>query len=135
MNRLQQIQVGGNLLRTFIYDTNTLDSTFPSHGTGRLVAVQYPGFGGGSLPTIQFNEMYSYKISGQVETKRLQVNETPPYPWNTPQTQNLDAAYTYDTEADDYETVHEIIKNLKRPDGKVSYDDLLDAWRSVLCQK
>jgi RHS repeat-associated protein len=33
----------------------------------------------------------------------------------------------------DFEVVHEIIKDLKDATGKVSYEDLLDAWRQVLC--
>jgi len=36
---------------------------------------------------------------------------------------------------DDYEHVHEIIKDQKGPDGKVSYEVLLNAWRQVLCNK
>ena len=97
LNRLQQIKVGGVVLRTFIYDTNTLDGSFTSYGTGRLVAVQNAPFTEvQSGIGIQFNEMYSYTIAGQPNKKRLQVNETPPS-WAT-QTRNLDAAYTYDNE-------------------------------------
>jgi hypothetical protein len=84
------------MLRTFIYDTNTLDGSFTSYGAGRLVAVQHPSFTAGAAG-IQFNEMYSYTIAGQPTKKRLQINETPPYPWTT-QTRNLDAAYSYDNE-------------------------------------
>ena len=81
LNRLQQIKVGGVVLRTFIYDTNTLDGSFTGHGTGRLVAVQNAPFTEvQSGIGIQVNEMYSYTIAGQPDTKRLQVNETPPAP-------------------------------------------------------
>ena len=38
-NRLYQIFVGGALLRTFLYDSNTLDGSFTAYGAGRLVAV------------------------------------------------------------------------------------------------
>jgi hypothetical protein len=39
--RLTKIFLGGNLLRTFVYDTNTLDTHFLENFTqGRLVAVQ-----------------------------------------------------------------------------------------------
>ena len=31
-------------------------------------------------------------------------------------------------------SVHEIIKDQKGPNGKVSWEDLLQAWREVLCQ-
>jgi len=78
--RLTQITVGGKVLRTFIYDTNTLDSTFSgSYTKGRLVAVQHPAFtgaGSGSYPSsIQFNEMYAYTQAGLVNGKRLQTNQ------------------------------------------------------------
>lgn len=43
--RLTQVQVGSTVLRTFMYDTNTLDSTFSgSYTAGRLVAVQNAAF-------------------------------------------------------------------------------------------
>jgi YD repeat-containing protein len=42
-NRLTTISVNSTLLRTFIYDTNTLDNTgFSQNTLGRLAAVQYP---------------------------------------------------------------------------------------------
>ena len=95
-NQLQQITLNASVRRTFIYDTNTLDASFTSYGAGRLVAVQHPSFTAGAT-RIQFNEMYSYAIADQPTKKRLQINETPPYPWTT-QSRNLDAAYSYDTE-------------------------------------
>jgi RHS repeat-associated protein len=36
-------------------------------------------------------------------------------------------------EPDDFELVHEILKDLKGPNGNVTWEDLLDAWREVLC--
>ncbi len=86
------------MLRTFIYDTNSLDGTFTSYGAGRLVAVQNAQFTPGSSNPTEFTEMYSYTIAGQPNKKRLQTNLTAlayPYPVYTA---NLDAAYTYDTE-------------------------------------
>jgi RHS repeat-associated protein len=86
------------VLRTFIYDTNSLDGTFTSYGAGRLVAVQNAQFTPGSSNPTEFTEMYSYTIAGQPNKKRLQTNLTAtayPYPVYTA---NLDAAYTYDTE-------------------------------------
>ena len=114
--RLTQIMVGSTVLRTFMYDTNTLDSTFSgSYTAGRLVAVQqaaiipqgYSGGVGGSDITVpssmQFVEMYGYTQAGLTSGKRLQVQET--FNWysnNNPESStqklNLDAAYTYDTE-------------------------------------
>jgi len=98
-NRLHQVFVGGVLLRTFMYDTNTLDGSFSGPYTnGRLVAVQNAQFTpGSSLPT-EFTEMYSYTLAGQPNKKRLQINVTSttyPYPVFT---NNLDAVYSYDTE-------------------------------------
>ena len=98
-NRLHQIFVGGVLLRTFIYDTNTLDGSFSGpYTSGRLVAVQNAQFTPGSSNPTEFTEMYSYTIAGQPNKKRLQTNLTAlayPYPVYTA---NLNAAYTYDTE-------------------------------------
>ncbi len=107
---------GSTVLRTFMYDTNTLDSTFSgSYTAGRLVAVQHTAFTpqgylagqGGSNITVpssmQFVEMYGYTQAGLTSGKRLQVQETLHYylngvAQNSPQTLNLDAAYTYDSE-------------------------------------
>jgi RHS repeat-associated protein len=98
-NRLDHINLGGTLLRQFIYDTNTLDSTFSGpYTSGRLVAVKNAQFTPGSSNPTEFTEMYSYTLAGQPNKKRLQTNVTStvyPYPVYTA---NLDAAYTYDTE-------------------------------------
>ena len=108
--------VGSTVLRTFMYDTNTLDSTFSgSYTAGRLVAVQqaaftpqgYVGGVGGSNITVpssmQFVEMYGYTQAGLTSGKRLQVQETLHYYVNgvaqsSPQTLNMDAAYTFNNE-------------------------------------
>jgi YD repeat-containing protein len=114
--RLTQIMVGSTVLRTFMYDTNTLDSTFSgSYTQGRLVAVQNTGFtpngyvggvggNGASVPSgVQLIEMYGYTQAGLTSGKRLQVEET--FNWyqnNNPESStqklNLDATYTYDIE-------------------------------------
>ena len=114
--RLTQIQVGSTVLRTFMYDSNTLDSSFSGPYTaGRLVAVQHSAFTpqgyisgqGGSNITVpssmQFTEMYGYTQAGLTAGKRLQVEETLHYYVNgiaqdVPKTLNLDGAYTYDNE-------------------------------------
>jgi RHS repeat-associated protein len=115
--RLTQIMVGSTVLRTFIYDTNNLDSTFSgSYTAGRLVAVQnnvgvspiaYVGGVGGngaSVPSgVQFTEMYGYTQAGLTSGKRLQVQEnfnwyTNNNPESSTQNLNMDAAYTYDIE-------------------------------------
>ncbi len=98
--RVTGISVGGVGLRTFIYDTNTLDGSFSGSSTkGRLVAVQNAQFnapGTGAVTALQFTEMYGYTVAGLVNGKRLQVNET--LTGGTVKTLNLDAAYTYDVE-------------------------------------
>ena len=84
--RLTQVQVGSTVLRTFMYDNNTLDSTYSgSYTQGRLVAVQNQAFTpqgylagqGGSNITVpssmQFVEMYGYTQAGLTSGKRLQV--------------------------------------------------------------
>ncbi len=113
--RLTQIMVGTTVLRTFIYDTNTLDERLLHQYTqGRLVAVQNSAFTpqgylagqGGSNVTvpssIQFIEMYNYTPSGLVMGKKLRAQET--FKWyvnNVLQTSNqnlnMDGTYTYDT--------------------------------------
>src|ERR1700680_5120102 len=43
--RLTQVTAGSTVLRTFMYDTNTLDGTYSgSYTAGRLVAVQHAAF-------------------------------------------------------------------------------------------
>src|ERR1700719_4182811 len=114
--RPTQVMVGSTVLRTFMYDTNTLDSTYSgSYTAGRLVAVQHTAFipqgylagqGGSNITrpsSMQFVEMYGYTQAGLTSGKRLQVQETLHYylngvAQNVPQTLNLDAAYTYDSE-------------------------------------
>src|SRR5579863_1221280 len=84
---------GSVVLRSFMYDTNTLDGSFTSYGLGRLVAVQNAQFATNfntGPATVQFTEMYSYTQPGQTNKKRLQVNES--------STLNLDASYTYNNE-------------------------------------
>jgi RHS repeat-associated protein len=113
--RLTQIMVGSTVLRTFMYDTNTLDGTFSgSYTQGRLVAVQnqaftpqgyIPGIGGSNISvpsSMQFVEMYAYTQAGLTSGKRLQVQETLHYyingvAYSDPQSLNMDTLYTYDT--------------------------------------
>jgi RHS repeat-associated protein len=113
--RLTQVEVGSTVLRSFMYDTNTLNSTYSgSYTAGRLVAVQnqvftpqgyVPGQGGSNITvpsSMQFVEMYAYTQAGLTSGKRLQVNETLHYyvngvAQNSPQSLNMDTLYTYDT--------------------------------------
>jgi YD repeat-containing protein len=111
--RLTTILLGSTVLRSFMYDTNTLDTNYSgSYTQGRLVAVQnlaftpqgfIPGNGGSNITvpsSMQFIEMFNYKQSGLTAGKRLQVEETMRYYVNgvahdVPTTLNLDGAYTY----------------------------------------
>ena len=101
--RLTQVKVNGNVIRTLMYDTNTLDSNFSgSYTAGRLVAVQNPSFSigqGSGINAVQFTEMFGYTQAGQANKKRLQVAEnTPVGNGYTNVSVNLDASYTYDNE-------------------------------------
>ena len=95
------------VLRTYYYDTNPLDTTgFSKNIAGRLAAVKYP-----AQSTVQMNDMYSYTAAGTAGAglpakKRLQVNQPVEYKNNSNQnenenvTMNLDAVYTYNTEGE-----------------------------------
>jgi len=104
--RLTSITVDGNLLRTYYYDANPLDSTFSGNTLGRLTAVLHAPFvavpASQGMPKIshQFAEMYSYTQAGQPIKKRLQTNQNVYYDQthNHTGTINLDATYTYDNE-------------------------------------
>jgi RHS repeat-associated protein len=90
---------GAQVLRSFMYDTNTLSSFSGSYTKGRLVAVQNAQFQPGqstSPSAIQFTEMYAYTKPGEMSGKRLQVNETIPVTGIL--MSNLDTTYTYDNE-------------------------------------
>jgi RHS repeat-associated protein len=88
------------VLRSYMYDTNTLDGTFSgSYTAGRLVAVQNAKFtpGNGSpVSWIQLVEMYGYTQAGSVSGKRLQPNES--LNGSSSASRNLDAIYTYNNE-------------------------------------
>ena len=97
--RVVTVSVGGVLLRTFIYDTNSLDGSYSSNTLGRLAAVQHATNG----QHIQFVEMYSYGAGGTVTKKRLQVNQTLTYhnsqnQFTTPAQLNLDTTFAYNNE-------------------------------------
>ncbi len=100
---------GSQVLRTYYYDTNPLDSTgFSQYALGRLAAVQYAPFPLSTVPDtagpISLVDMYSYTQAGLPAAKRLQVNEV--LAWKNNQgynqggtgTDNLDSTYTYNNE-------------------------------------
>jgi hypothetical protein len=100
---LEQSRPGGaQVLRTYYYDTNPLDSTgmFSQNALGRLIAVQYPQF----ATDVQMNDMYSYSQAGLPADKRLQVNQLVSYNdinnhlQHQTVTVNLDSTYTYNDE-------------------------------------
>jgi hypothetical protein len=39
--RLLTVSVGGTLLRTYSYDTNSYDATYSQYSAARLIAIQY----------------------------------------------------------------------------------------------
>ncbi len=93
--------LGSQVLRTYYYDTNPLNTTFSQNPLGRLTAVQYAGLTsrGGDPPPIQLVDMYSYTQAGLPAAKELQVNQT--LYWtgsSTMTTVNLNSTYTYNNE-------------------------------------
>ncbi len=95
-NRLTTVTLGASqVLRTYYYDSNPLDSTgFSQYTSGRLAAVQYP-----PQSAVQMNDMYSYTQAGLPAAKRVQVNQTVTLPGgNGTATSNLDSTYTYNNE-------------------------------------
>jgi RHS repeat-associated protein len=89
---------GAQVLRSYMYDSNTLSSFSGSYTQGRLVAVQNAQFQPGSSTSpskIQLTEMYAYTQPGEMSGKRLQANETVT---SGVLTSNLDTLYTYDNE-------------------------------------
>lgn len=89
---------GPQVLRSYMYDTNTLSSFSGSYTKGRLVAVQNAQFQPGSSASpsaVEITEMYAYTQAGETNGKRLQVNETVT---SGVLTSNLDTLYTYDNE-------------------------------------
>ncbi len=108
-------QGGAQVLRTYYYDSNPLDTTgFSQYTAGRLAAVKYLGAGTGGI--VQINEMYSYTQpyaqgtdpevygGGLPSAKRLQVNEYMTYQnvqgrnENATVTGNLDTTFAYNAE-------------------------------------
>jgi RHS repeat-associated protein len=93
-------------IRTYAYDTNSVDNTFSQYSQGRLTTVQY------NVPAIsntQDNngheidftgdtviEMYSYTGAGQVAAKRLRVTRTDTL--NETLTADLNGSWTYNNE-------------------------------------
>jgi RHS repeat-associated protein len=98
--------IGNNVVRTYSYDTNTLNPTFSQNSLGRLTAVQYL-----AQSSVQMNEMYSYTLAGLPSIKRLQVNE--PGTAGT-MTVNLDSSYMYNNEGE--------VISLTYPNSGASYN-------------
>ena len=101
------------VLRTYYYDTNPLDSTgtYSQYAAGRLTAVQYRGlvpysYAPNSPGPIQMVDMYSYTQAGLPAGKRLQVNHL--VGWQDSHgvlhqntgTRNLDSTYTYNNQGE-----------------------------------
>ena len=86
---------GSVVLRSFMYDSNTLDGSFTSYGLGRLVAVQnaQQPMNSPQGGVVNIVEMYSYRQAGEANAKRLQLQEQAG-------SLNMDAHYTYDNEGD-----------------------------------
>jgi YD repeat-containing protein len=123
---------GAQVLRTYIYDTNTLDSTgFSQNIQGRLAAVKYSTYSG---TTVQINDMFSYTPAGLPAAKRLQVNEPVTYldqnsdRQTTTLTANLDSNYIYNLEGEimsmSYPSTMSFITPTPGPSYNYSYDSM-----------
>ena len=154
-NRLSSVtwtnppQGGSQVLRTYYYDTNPLDTTgFSQYTAGRLAAVKYAGVG--TAGAVQINEMYSYTQpfgnvypqvygGGLPSAKRVQVNQPMKYQnvqgqnENANVTGNLDTTFTYNAEggliSTTYPTVtvnngNGTITNTPGPTYNYSYDSM-----------
>ena len=78
-----QVSVGGNALRTYIYDSNPDDPNYSQYTAGRLTEIQYPAINyqvpAGNSATTTFTDMFSYTQAGEIAGKRLRVAKTNPY--------------------------------------------------------
>jgi RHS repeat-associated protein len=100
------VSLGSTVLRTYTYDTNSIDNTFSYNSQGRLTTVQY------NVPAISKTfdnnnneidftgdtviEMYSYTGAGQVAAKRLRVTRADTL--NETLTADLNGSWTYNNE-------------------------------------
>jgi len=104
--RVLTVSLGSTVLRTYTYDTNSIDNTFSYNSQGRLTTVQY------NVPAISTTydnnnneidftgdtviEMYSYTSPGQVAAKRLRVTRADTL--NETLTADLNGSWTYNNE-------------------------------------
>jgi RHS repeat-associated protein len=104
--RVLTVSLGSTVLRTYTYDTNSVDNTFSQYSNGRVTTLQY------NVPAIsttydnnnnQINftgdtviEMYSYTSPGQVAAKRLRVTRADSL--NETLTADLNGSWTYNNE-------------------------------------
>jgi RHS repeat-associated protein len=97
------VSMGGSVIRTYIYDNNSLDATgqFSQYGQGRLVAIRHAGTVNSNGIT-GFIEMFSYTQPGSIAAKRLRVTKIFQFPPSSGQnvsvSGDLDTTYAYDTE-------------------------------------
>jgi len=78
------VSVGGNVLRTYSYDTNPYDANYSQYSAGRLTAIQYAPityevYYGSPQGSTTFTDMFTYAQPGQVGGKRLRVTKVQPY--------------------------------------------------------
>ncbi len=100
--------MGGNVLRTYVYDYNTDDPSYSQYALGRLAEIKYPAITYQTSPgahdsTTMFTDMFSYHQAGAVVGKRLRVAKTNPYfsggQWHSqPGQGDLNMTYAYDNE-------------------------------------
>ena len=102
--RLLTVSANGTVLRTYTYDTNTIDSSYTQYSQGRLTTITYPAINYNvnlSQPqgSTTFTDMFTYDAPGHVTGKRLRVNKVQPYLNGTNNTQtaqgDLNLTYSY----------------------------------------
>jgi RHS repeat-associated protein len=136
MNRLLTVAANGVTLRTYTYDSNTIDSSYSQNTAGRLATITYPVISydvtsGAPQGTTTFTDMFSYWPSGQIIGKRLRVTKTNPFNSNGWKTQtangNLDMSYTYNAEGKLTNVTYPTDMYNNTPQYNYSYDSMMRA--------
>ncbi len=125
--------MGGNVLRTNVYDANPDDPSYSQHTVGRLAEIKYPAityqtFPGDHDSTTMFTDMFSYHPAGAVTGKRLRVTKTNPYEnalhqWlSQPGQGDLNMVYAYDNEGKPYQITYPTDASSFTPTYNYTYD-------------
>jgi RHS repeat-associated protein len=135
LHRLTSVSANGSVLRTYTYDTNTIDASYSTYTAGRLATVTYPAYTydaqvNGQQGTTTFTDMFSYSQPGAVVGKRLRVTKTNPYTqFGQQQTQtavgDLNLAYAYNNEGKPTTVTYPTDVYNNTPGYNYSYDAMM----------